>query len=350
MKRFIGILLCVGLLLHAKVVELTRAEIIEGIKKYGDIYISNFDEKIRGDKEIALIAVAKYGSALEFVDKRLQDDKAVVLTAVKQNGSALRYASKRLKQDKEVVLAAVRNNAYAIQYADKQLRQDRHFLAQIQREQAKRLAKANPPIRYNEAPKKEKHHPRVCRSYDPQAFIAYNETAWRSEKYTPNNTLKPITAVQIWKKQWSKKLKIVEVVLKTGKRVLRNPFVYCEEKKGGYVCHGEGDSGTFSFDRKMRLRLNALSFTKETSRDLVVEADLKQKEHRWLRPKVMQCPEYVYEGRYVCYSKKIITSGITYVGCMRSTVSCGSIRKRHFGHYPTDAQAEDAYYRCRDSR
>lgn len=350
MKRVVWIMIFISLMLYAKTQHQTRAEIIEGIKKYGDIYISNFDENIRKDKEIVLIAVKANGTALEFVDKSMQDDKEVVLTAVKKRGNALKFASKRLKKDEEVVFAAVKNNAYAIQYADKSLQHDKKFLDKIKKEQAKRLAKANSRIKYNEAVKKDKLKPRQCRSYNPQSFIAYNENAWRNEQYTSQNEIKQITEVQIWKKKWTKKLKIIEFVLKTGKHVVRNPFMFCKENDGGYACHGEDDSGSIYFDSSMRLHLESLYFTKETKQDSVVEVILKSKNDRWLQPKVMQCPEYVYEGHYVCYSKKIITSNLVYEGCVRSHVSCGSIRKRHFGHYLNDAQAEDAYYRCKQNR
>ena len=60
-------------------------------------------EELKKDKEIVLLLILQYGSALEFVSKELQADKEVVLAAVKQDWRALDFASDELRGDEDVL-------------------------------------------------------------------------------------------------------------------------------------------------------------------------------------------------------------------------------------------------------
>ena len=351
MKRIIIFIILSSIVLMARGVEMSRAEIIAGIKKSGDIYISNFDTRIKKDKEIVLIAVKNYGTALEYVDKSMQDDKEVVLVAVKENGNALKYASSRLKDDKEVVFSAVQNNKYVIRFASKRLQQNKNFLKQISDEKQKRYDAVNPPIKYSGNSKKDKLKPEQCWQYDVNMFKGWNEKAWAKNKYISANEIKPLEEVLIWRKKWTKKQKFLAVVVKTDKRIYRNNFFECHVRKGKLQCGGECDSGGFVLSRTMGMTEGTIQFSKEGGYGgPVLEMELRQKNNVKASRKVVVCPEFVHEGRYVCYDHKSVDSGVRYEGCMRTNVPCGSIRKRHFGHYATEVVAEEAFYRCKRSQ
>jgi hypothetical protein len=50
---------------------------------------------------------------------------------------------------------------------------------------------------------------------------------------------------------------------------------------------------------------------------------------------------------YVCYSGKVIVSGrVIYNSCVRSQYACRSIGMYHFGKYPNDMKAHEAFKRC----
>lgn len=85
------------------------------------------EECWRGDKDVALAAMIKDGSALEFASARLQDDREVVMAAVKKYGIALKFASARLQSDREVVEAAVKKDGSAIKFACEKLRDDKEL-------------------------------------------------------------------------------------------------------------------------------------------------------------------------------------------------------------------------------
>jgi len=351
MKRIIVFILLSNIILMARSVDMSRAEIIAGIKKSGDIYISNFDTRIKKDKEIVLIAVKNSGTALEYVDKSMQDDKEVVLVAVKENGNALKDASSRLKDDNEVVFTAVQNNKYVIRFASKRLQQDKNFLKQISDEEQQRYANANPPIIYSGNSKKDKQKAEQCWQYDVNMFKGWNEVAWAKNKYISKNEIKPLEQVLIWRKKWTKKQKLLAVVVKTDKRIYRNSFFECHTKEGKLECGGECDSGGFVLDKTMRMKEGTVLFSKDGDYGgPVLEMELTQNNKEWIKRKVILCPEFVHEGRYVCYDHKSVNARVKYEGCMRTNVPCGSIRKRHFGHYATETSAEEAFYRCERSQ
>ena len=88
----------------AKGVPQSKETIMKNLKKYGDAYLSNFDEKIRGDREIVLVAVKANGMALKYAVNTLKKDKKLVTAALKEDGRALQYAHESLKKNKECEL------------------------------------------------------------------------------------------------------------------------------------------------------------------------------------------------------------------------------------------------------
>ena len=54
---------------------------------------------------------------------------------------------------------------------------------------------------------------------------------------------------------------------------------------------------------------------------------------------------------YVCYDTKTYLSNgkFKYSDCIRSKKPCSHFRKAHFGHYPNDKKAHEAFIRCEQS-
>ena len=93
-----------------------------------DLLCSDMRGRILTRKEIALMAVAQWGHALQWASDELKADREVVLAAVAEDGSALQYASEALREDREVVLAALAQDGSALQYASEALRADREVV------------------------------------------------------------------------------------------------------------------------------------------------------------------------------------------------------------------------------
>lgn len=81
-------------------------------------------ERLKNDKDIALLAVKKDGNNLKYLTN-LKDNYEIVLEAVKQSGEALVYASKRLKNNRVIALTAINNNCNSYKFLSKQLSNDR---------------------------------------------------------------------------------------------------------------------------------------------------------------------------------------------------------------------------------
>ncbi len=94
---------------------------------------SLFDESLKKDREVVLVAVQQDGGSLYYADESLKKDRDLVLAAVQQRGDTLYYADESLKKDREFVLAAVQKHGYALEYADESLKKDREIvLAAVQ--------------------------------------------------------------------------------------------------------------------------------------------------------------------------------------------------------------------------
>ena len=378
MKKMIGFLIfliCCSVQSMAQVVPHSKAEVIKNLKRAGDVYLGNFDEKIRGDREIVMVAVKQYGTALKYAVKNLKKDKQIVLEAVKSDGLALQYADKSLQQDREVVLAAVKNatralkyahpslkkdkeivlmavkyHPYAIHYADKTLQNNKAFLAQIEVQKNQRLQAINKPQKPYSG-KTYKAKKRTCWQYDVSGLIAWNSWVAPGKQHLAKDEVKPIKEVYIWEKKQTQKEKQIALVAKVAGKVYRHNFIFCTKKKGQLSCGGECDSGQLQLKNGMQLHLETLDFTVEDMEGPRAELVLTQRvKEAWLNPKKVTCPKDVVEGLNVCYDKRVINAGVSYDGCVRSHLPCDKIGKRHFGAYPNEESAQSAYYRCEQNR
>ncbi len=372
---FLTFMLCCNVHVIAKILPQSNTIIIKDLKKAGDVYLGNFDEKIRGDREIVMVAVKEHGTALKYATNALQNDKQIVLEAVKNDGLALQYADKSLRNDREVVLVAVKNatralkyvdsslkkdkeivlmavkyHPYAINYADKILQKDKVFLAQIEEQNNQRLQEINKPQKPYIG-KIYKAKKRTCWQYDTSSLVAWSSWVAPGKKHLAKDEIKPIKEVYIWIKKKTKKEKYIALVAKVAAKTYRHNFIMCDKKKNQFACGGECDSGQLQLRKGMQLHLETLDFVIEDMQGSRAELVLTQREKdMWLKPKKTTCPKYVIEGLNVCYDKKVIDSEVSYKGCIRSHLLCDKIEKRHFGTYPDEDAAEAAYYRCEQSR
>ena len=101
-------------------------EIVCIILKYYNLFRS-ISDRLKNKKEICLIAVKKYGLALQFVNVKT---KEICLIAVQQNGLALQFVNVKTK---EICLAAVQQNGLALRLVPNKFKTKEIYLAAVRR-------------------------------------------------------------------------------------------------------------------------------------------------------------------------------------------------------------------------
>lgn len=84
---------------------------------------ASFLPAVHGDVEMAAIALAQNGLALQFFDDAIKANKTLVLVAVKQNPDALGYASAEIRDNEEVTLVAMRKDLRVRRFASSRVQQ-----------------------------------------------------------------------------------------------------------------------------------------------------------------------------------------------------------------------------------
>eukprot|EP01061_Rhynchopus_euleeides_P018498 TRINITY_DN30628_c0_g1_i1.p1 TRINITY_DN30628_c0_g1~~TRINITY_DN30628_c0_g1_i1.p1 ORF type:complete len:729 (+),score=158.01 TRINITY_DN30628_c0_g1_i1:61-2247(+) len=133
-----------------------------------DCELAGMPEKMRGNKEIVLLAVSHLGSEsfshataelrgdADFVMQAMEEscdvyrlaspevrsNKAVAMRQLPSRGRLLEFASSELRDDREVVLAAMSRTAGNLQYASPRLQRDRGLVLQAVRSQCEFLHQA----------------------------------------------------------------------------------------------------------------------------------------------------------------------------------------------------------------
>lgn len=136
-----------------------KEKIIEAIKNNELFIFPKASDRLKDDRDVAMLAVWYDGNDLKYVSNRLQDDKEVVMTAIwSASGEPLQYASDRLKDDPEVVMAAVntlkRCDNDALKYASDSLQDDIDIIMSAVRldstmlKYASKRLQADPRIQY----------------------------------------------------------------------------------------------------------------------------------------------------------------------------------------------------------
>ena len=102
------------------------------IEKNG-ITIKFFDTSIKKNKQLALEAIKRNGSAIGYVDPSLglSDDINVVKMAIDSNPYSIRYASDRLKKNEDVALYAIKTNCSAIDVLHSSLLANKKFILKV---------------------------------------------------------------------------------------------------------------------------------------------------------------------------------------------------------------------------
>jgi len=190
---------------------------------------------------------------------------------------------------------------------------------------------------------------RVCWSYDPASFVAWDRWVPPGAHHDPNHELKPIQELYFWQKKGHKNLALM---LKVHNHIYRHEYLYEYEQTPHMRKYGgECDSAQLQVDGHMNLHLEFVSFEidDESAGGVTTELELFPRDPKaWLKPHEIPCPSYVVQGRYVCYNKRVELKGKRhYQGCVRSISPCKQMMLKHFGHYESDASAEEAYWRCK---
>ncbi len=106
--------------------------VLTALGKYGKPwkngpYASNIkfaSDRLKGDKEVALEALASDGSYIQHISDQLKNDREIVMFAVESSGYALKYVSDELKNDRGIVSAAIKRNGGALEFASDELKDD----------------------------------------------------------------------------------------------------------------------------------------------------------------------------------------------------------------------------------
>jgi hypothetical protein len=80
--------------------------------------------RLRNDRDVLAIALAKNGLCLEHVPQPLKDSQAIVASTLQQDGKALQFASQDWQDDTAMVQLAVKNDALSLEFASSPLRGD----------------------------------------------------------------------------------------------------------------------------------------------------------------------------------------------------------------------------------
>ena len=83
---------------------------------------------LRGDRAIALAAVARDPQSIEYITGDLPQDRQFMLDAVRANGRAFKYVAHQLRADRSFVLEAVRVNGNLINQINGTFRADREIV------------------------------------------------------------------------------------------------------------------------------------------------------------------------------------------------------------------------------
>jgi hypothetical protein len=121
-RRFSSItLVAAALMLTSAEVRGDRELMLAAVSRYG-CALQYASTELQGDREVVLAATAQDARALEYAALELRSDQACMLAAVALDGNALRFASAELTADQKVVMAAVNQNGSALEFASKALR------------------------------------------------------------------------------------------------------------------------------------------------------------------------------------------------------------------------------------
>lgn len=92
--------------------------------KYKSYIIDEVSDELKNDRDFIIKACSINGLALQYTLKKFRSDKEILLVAVTEDGLSLEYSSVGWKTNKQIVRVAVTNNGEAIKFGSNNLRND----------------------------------------------------------------------------------------------------------------------------------------------------------------------------------------------------------------------------------
>lgn len=97
----------------------------------GQINFLSIPETLRGDRDVALAAIAANPDNLKHLPKTLLEDRSFIMTAARTNGLILKDLPEPHKSDPNVIMTAMFSNGEALQYVHEHLRDRNTVLAAV---------------------------------------------------------------------------------------------------------------------------------------------------------------------------------------------------------------------------
>ena len=119
---------------HKLLVETRKKSLIEMSKqRLIAIHLEDLNYEYRDDRDFMFELCKQNGVYLLFASKRLCDDEELVKLATKNCDGLLSPISKRLRGNKEIMILAIEKNPSDYQYVSEELRNDTDILSAIER-------------------------------------------------------------------------------------------------------------------------------------------------------------------------------------------------------------------------
>jgi hypothetical protein len=187
-----------------------------------------------------------------------------------------------------------------------------------------------------------------CYQYKPNALRAILQN---------KAVTKPSKIIVKMPDTFKKRNNIVKLLARVNGKNFIHKWLLCTLHSNTINCSGECDSASLTFSKNYALKINFIDFAKEQkNQEPILELSIKGKPSVWMQPKKVACPSLLANKKkskaklYVCYARRVGVVKPKYYGCFRSEVSCNSIGKKHFGHYPSQRSAKRALHRCVTSK
>jgi hypothetical protein len=101
---------------------------VHAVLQYDGACLRWASDRLRGDRETIMVAVAQFGPAIQFaLGEKIDLDFDVARTAVQQDWRALEHCSAIMRGDKDIVKEALKESGHALEYAEDQYRTNKKF-------------------------------------------------------------------------------------------------------------------------------------------------------------------------------------------------------------------------------
>lgn len=108
-----------------------KSFVLKLIEIIDPLLLQRASETIRDDIDVVEAAVEKNPLALQFASNHLRNTISIVQSAINKNGLALEFASNDIRSKFNIVLRATKQNKDALKFAHPSLKKDVSFIAEI---------------------------------------------------------------------------------------------------------------------------------------------------------------------------------------------------------------------------